>query len=362
MKILVVIPSGQKEHNGVIILAKYSGVDYHRLLGVHAAMGTMAEVSQINSIENVKIEFLQEFDVLVVNRYVSRELNTSAVLAIVKESGIKLVVDLDDDYRIPDWHIFYDSYKQGGHSSHIFQGLKHADAITVTHENAALLISKETGNENVFVVPNGINKADNQFNLPKVQSKKIRFGWTGSVTHMEDVLLMHESLDYLYNSNYVNEFQFVYGGYDSSDQSGISKTILSILSCKGSASDKTFSVFPAQDVFNYGRFYTHIDVSMIPLRDNRFNRLKSNLKLLEAGHTGCAAIVSGVEPYKDLLVDKQNCLVAKNKHDWYKHMTKLINNKSLVADLAEGLKETVKDYTIENMAKRRFDIYKYLIK
>jgi hypothetical protein len=358
MRILVVVPSGQKEINGQIIPAKYSGVDYHRLLVPHAEIGKDVDVSQINSIEHATADFLSDFDIVVVNRFVSRERNNKQVLDTIKASGAKLVVDLDDDYKLPDWHILAPAFKAEKHAEQILFGLKHADAITTTHEGIAETLRIETMNKNVFVVPNAIDTTEPQWEIKPSQTKRITFGWSGSITHFDDVMLMNDSLWSMYRSNYKDQFAMVYGGHDPKDQH--SNAILGVLSCKGMAEEKNFATFPATGVDKYAYFYDNIDVALIPLRDNRFNRMKSNLKLLEAGFKKKAAIVSGVHPYLPVLKNGVNCLVANTRHDWYKHMTKLINNPNLIKDLADQLHEDVKPYDVREVAQTRLNIYKQL--
>ena len=356
MKVLLVIPSGP---NNNFEKANYSGVDYHRLLTPHNYLANDIEISQINSIEDVTVEFFSQFDLVVVNRYISRGGDSQAIMTRIKQSGAKLVIDIDDDYRIPQWHILYQNYTKEKHAERIFFGLMHADAITTTHYKIADVIRSETGNRNIYVVPNGINPEHDQFANKPTQNKHVTFGWSGSITHFEDVMLMHDSLYSLYKSEFNTRFNFVYGGHEKKDT--FSNQILSVLSCKGIAADNIFATYPATDVFNYANFYDLIDVSLIPLRDNRFNNLKSNLKLIESGFKKKAAIVSDVEPYSDMLTNA-NCLKVQNKKGWYSQMTKLIKNRSMVEDLANQLYEDVQQYHIKVVANKRLEAYNDILK
>jgi hypothetical protein len=103
-------------------------------------------------------------------------------------------------------------------------------------------------------------------------------------------------------------------------------------------------------------------VSLIPLRNNRFNNLKSNLKLIESGFKKCAVIVSNVFPYTPMLKHGVNCLVVKNKHDWYRHMVKLIENPNMIEDLSEQLYIDVQAQHMEEVVKTRFETYKKILK
>jgi glycosyltransferase involved in cell wall biosynthesis len=87
--------------------------------------------------------------------------------------------------------------------------------------------------------------------------------------------------------------------------------------------------------------YEDIDVALIPLKHGKFNSHKSELKLIEAGTTGCAAIVSNVEPYKAYLKDGYNCLTTSETNGWYRSMKRLINEPNLREDLAGNLALTI---------------------
>ncbi len=337
---------------------KLSGVDYHRLFLPHGNISKRhpeIEVDNINEIDSATVEFLKQYDYVVANRFISKTGNQAAVIQKLKQAGVRYILDLDDDYRIPQWHVLYEASRIKKHSEQISYGAKYAHAVTCTQPLLADVIRKETGQQNVYVVPNGIEPAG-QFEVRPCQFKdKVNFGWSGSVTHFDDVLLMFDGLLSLYkNKDFENKFRVVYGGYEPTDD--ISKAIAGVLSAKGVASKNAFHIYNATDVFKYAEFYDLINVALIPLRDNRFNNLKSNLKLLESGFKKKAVIVSGVEPYLPLLKHGKNCLVVKHKNDWYKHMTKLINNPAMIEDLSAQLYEDVQPFHIDKVSEIRKQI------
>jgi hypothetical protein len=106
-----------------------------------------------------------------------------------------------------------------------------------------------------------------------------------------------------------------------------------------------------------------------------FNRMKSQLKVIEAGFYKKALIASNVGPYtidlkhsldKGNFVDGNALLVDKNrnKSDWAKYMKKLIQNQIHGSeDLGERLYETVNGkYDLKTVTKNRAEFYKTLIK
>ena len=95
---------------------------------------------------------------------------------------------------------------------------------------------------------------------------------------------------------------------------------------------------------------------------NKFNNLKSELKLIEAGFFKKAVIVDNVHPYRDLIKHKENALVVNKYTDWYKHCKYLLNNPNAVTDLGEALYETVQPYHIKEVNKKRLKFYRDVFK
>jgi glycosyltransferase involved in cell wall biosynthesis len=127
-------------------------------------------------------------------------------------------------------------------------------------------------------------------------------------------------------------------------------------------------------VTSYASNYRLFDVSLAPIKNHIFNRVKSQLKVIEAGFYKKALIASEIGPYTiDLkhslkngeFVDGNALLVSesKNHSDWAKFMKKLIDNPNWAKDLGERLYETVsKKYDLRIVTKERAELYKTLLK
>ena len=124
-------------------------------------------------------------------------------------------------------------------------------------------------------------------------------------------------------------------------------------------------------ITSYATNYNLFDISLAPLKESTFNRVKSQLKVIEAGFHKKAIIASATDPYTlDLISavdegkfnDKGNALLVgskKNHKDWAKHMKRLIENPNLVEDLGNRLYETVKDkYSLKNVCQNRVEFFK----
>jgi len=127
-------------------------------------------------------------------------------------------------------------------------------------------------------------------------------------------------------------------------------------------------------VESYARNYSNFDISLAPIKNHIFNRMKSQLKVIEAGFYKKAIIASNVGPYtidlkhalkngeftdgNALLVDE-----TKNHSDWSKYIKKLVDNPNMITDLGERLYETVSQkYDLNIVTKTRAEFYKSLIK
>ena len=127
-------------------------------------------------------------------------------------------------------------------------------------------------------------------------------------------------------------------------------------------------------VTSYATNYRLFDVSIAPIKNHIFNRVKSQLKVIEAGFYKKALIASNLGPYtvdlKHALKNGEfsdgNALLVdepKNHSDWAKNMKKLIENPNFAYDLGQRLYETVKDtYDLNVVTKNRAEFYKSLIK
>lgn len=127
-------------------------------------------------------------------------------------------------------------------------------------------------------------------------------------------------------------------------------------------------------ITTYATNYNNFDIALAPLEENIFNKVKSQLKVIESGFFKKALIAQNYGPYKIDCINawekgnwnpKGNCLLVdsiKNHKEWFDHMKRLIKNPSAIEDLGEKLYETVKDkYHINTVTHQRKDFYIALI-
>jgi glycosyltransferase involved in cell wall biosynthesis len=116
----------------------------------------------------------------------------------------------------------------------------------------------------------------------------------------------------------------------------------------------------------YAYMLDETDILLAPLVNNKFNNMKSNLKQVEASTRKIPIICSDVVPYNIDGIDKENCFLIKSTKNegrtWFRALKKLITDPELRVSMGNKLYEDFKDkYNLENINKKRVEVYKSLI-
>jgi glycosyltransferase involved in cell wall biosynthesis len=355
-------------------LKQYDIIHYHRTLGPYEQM------------ENL----IQKFDSL----------------------GIISIMDLDDYWAPGTHHPAYHLIKNAEIDKKIVANLKVAKNVTTTTSLFAEEIAKF--NKNVFVIPNAIDPTEKQFTPNLEKSDRIRIGWLGGSSHLKDLEILNGVVGRLRADGLLDKIQFVLCGFDTrgthtliDHTTGEQKTrpitpmesvwfkyeqIFTDNYQTISPEYKDFLMKFSQDEYpnianeayrrvwtkpisTYASNYNLFDISLAPLEENIFNKVKSQLKVIEAGFHHKAIIAQNFGPYK---IDLNNSiqygggfdmtangiLVDSNKNhkDWYTSIKKLIQNPEVVTALQENLHNTVKDtYSMDKVTENRRALYLDLI-
>ena len=83
------------------------------------------------------------------------------------------------------------------------------------------------------------------------------------------------------------------------------------------------------------------DIALLPLLDNMFNRAKSDLKFIECGNCGTAALASPVV-YSEVVKDGVNGFIYRDLQDFSQKLRLLIDNADKRHELADNAYEYVK--------------------
>ena len=397
---VLVVPS---DRTGV---GKFRSVDPHVFL--QNLYGEEFHVDIIYEPSYDNLEFYKEYQIVAFHRSIGNDFDRAhALIQKLNEMGIVTICDIDDYWMPGKEHPIHDIIRVNKINEKIIANLKVAKYVTTTTTLFADEIKKL--NKNVVIFPNAINPNESQFKEPTPESDRLRVGWLGGSSHLHDLQL----LDLGRLGQYKDKLQFVLCGFDTrgtvteiNSQTGehTKRNILphetvwaeyeKIFTQKLTLVSEDYKKFLlkytqesypneinepylrvwTKPVTSYAKNYSKFDVSLAPIKNHLFNRVKSQLKVIEAGFYKKAIIASNIGPYT---IDLKHCLQngnfvdgnamlvdeKRNHSDWSKYIEKLLKNPNMAKDMGERLYETVKDkYDLRNVTKDRAEFYKSIIK
>jgi glycosyltransferase involved in cell wall biosynthesis len=389
-------------------VGKFRSVDPHIMLQNMYPDDFHVDIDYNPQINNVN--YWKQYQIVHIHRNIGSNYDqTPNIINFLKSIGIIVIVDLDDYWLPGKEHPIHQLIVQEKIHEKIVANLKVASYVTTTTNIFADEIRKV--NKNVVIFPNAIDPTEAQFKQPTEPSDRIRIGWLGGSSHLYDLKLLDGFVSK--NMSLQDKVQYVLCGFDTrgtiteiNQQTGEKKqrpinpdeTVWAryeeIFTNKYATIDSNYKQFllkfkeeeypniqdlPYRRVWTkpintYATNYSKFDISMAPIKNHIFNRVKSQLKVIEAGFYKKALIASEVGPYTiDLkhalefgkFTDGNALLVKeeRNHSDWAKNIKFLVNNPNLIVDLGERLYESVKDkYDLRKVTNDRSQWYKSLIK
>ena len=351
------------------------------------------------------MSFWTQYQIVAYHRSIGPDFDkANRLIQMLNSLGVVTVCDIDDYWMPGKEHPIHDIIRVNKINEKIVANLKVSKFVTTTTEIFADEIRKY--NKNVIVFPNAINPNESQFKEKTEESDKVRIGWLGGSSHLHDIQLLDSGFSKLLHLK--DKVQYVLCGFDTrgtvteiNGQTG-EQTKRNILPAEtvwaqyekiftqnykivsegyknhllkynqeeylGDNGESYLRVW-TKPVTGYAKNYSKFDVSLSPIKNTMFNRMKSQLKVIEAGFYKKAIIASNIGPYT---IDLKHCLdngnfvdgnailvnEARNHADWAKFIEKLVKNPNLIKDMGERLYETVKDkYDLNNVTNDRKQFY-----
>lgn len=398
---ILVVPS---DRSGV---GKFRSVDPHIFL--QNLYGDEFHVDIVYDPPYDDVNFWTQYQIISYHRSIGPDFDkANRLIKMLDSLGVVTVCDIDDYWMPGKEHPIHDVIRFNKINEKIVANLRDSKYVTTTTPVFADEIKRL--NKNVVVFPNAINPKEPQFCEPTPESDRLRIGWLGGSSHLHDLQLLDQSFSKL--TSLKDKLQFVLCGFDTRG------TLTEIKKETGKHSkrnilphetvwaqyEKIFTqshsiiseeykkhlVTYAQESFpnemnesyvrvwtkpptSYAKNYSKFDVSLAPIKNHMFNRMKSQLKVIEAGFYKKVIIASDLGPYTiDLkhclnhgnFVDGNALLISENRNhtDWSKFIEKLVKNPNMVKDMGERLYETVKDkYDLNNVTADRAQFYKSIL-
>jgi glycosyltransferase involved in cell wall biosynthesis len=360
------------------------------------------------------LEFFDKYDIIHFHKGVYNNMvEFWNALEYFKTKNITTIMDIDDNWNVGQQHPLYATNKAMHIAEKILENLKKVDYVTTTTEIFAEKIRKY--NKNVLVFPNSVDPEEDQYQPIKNKSDFIRFGFVMGSAHEKDM----EQFKGVVNSlpkEVIDKIQIVLCGYDlrgtitMMNQDGsinsqrpikpeesVWYTYEKIVTDNYNICSPEYKDFLTKfikgvqwpnvenehyrrewtkDVKDFATHYRNIDVLFAPLDCNDFNKVKSELKFIEAGFTRTAVIATDFGPYtigsKSLFkkggeIDPEgNCILIEpeKKHKaWAQAIKKIVNNPEYIDIMTTNMYNTIKDkYDIKVVTKNRAEWYKSIIK
>jgi len=357
-------------------------------------------------------EWLKQYDLIHYHRTLTDYDKMEALIDKIKGLGIVTVMDLDD-YWLPDMtHPAYHIIKTNDLNTKILNNIKGAENVTTTTPIFADEIRKF--NKNVTVFPNSIDPTEKQFIAKPEKSDRIRIGWLGGSSHLNDLRILNGVSSKLKNDGLLDKIQFVVCGFDirgkintinkdTGEQSQrdikpeesvwveYEKIFTNNYSIISPEYKEHLNRFTTQEfvgvenepyrrvwtkpISSYATNYNLFDISLAPLGENTFNKVKSQLKVIESGFFKKPIIAQNFGPYTidiesayqkggELDTTKNGFLVdsRRNHKSWYQYLKKLIQNPELIKTFGDNLYNTVSDkYSLNTVTENRAKYYKKLV-
>jgi glycosyltransferase involved in cell wall biosynthesis len=304
------------------------GVNYHRMIKPYEAL----ENDGKHLIKFIKDYQGEQGDYLVFNRVCADTPKRHfEIIRIAKMQGLRIVLDLDDYWTLPEGHSLKEYYEENRVGEIIEHTISEVHHVTTTHEYLASKIN----HKHITIIPNNIDIKESQWRPVEKQWNNM-FGWVASAAHMNDLAPI-EALARAKAQNVLRRMNLAFCGYNPNSKE--CNHFFKVMSYEG---NHPVYLSPFLEVNKYAESYNELDVALAPLQDNIFNKCKSDLKIIEAGAKCLPIIVSNTYPYSewpDDLVYK-----AQNARDFVNHARHIINNKEEAMERAKRLHEYVKKH------------------
>ena len=397
----------------LVLNSDTDGVGYFRILNPHLCLQNTTDELDIDirlmsdgTLPLHDMNFLSQYQIIMFNKMIQfkQPQLESQFFQMCKQLNIKLVYDIDDNWKLDHTHINYKNWMKSKSGEKIESVLKRVDVVTTTTPIFAEEIRKL--NPNVVVIENGLNIDEYQWHhkpLPN-PGNRLRFIWGGGISHEVDLKLIKDDFK-MFDKNFIEKAQMIMCGYDlriKMQDGGLSKDkksrsawgkFESIFSNQGKYinsleyreflrdsdnfdNDDTFGYREehldnfyqrrhTKPIGTYGTMYNEADVALAPLKDNHgFNKMKSQLKLIESGAHKLPIIMSKTGPYMIEDIEKLGLglYVEEGKDHWNEKMQWFLDNPNAVKEMGQANHEYfLKTFEMKIVNQKRLNLYKNIV-
>lgn len=291
--------------------------------------------------EGVTDKALEWADVIVLNSVTHRP-SLHKIFEAQQSHGKKIVFDVDDWFDLNPDSPFVNEHKLQDAKETITGMIMVADLVTCTNKVLENRIHKL--NKNVKILKNYM---DLEFwDTPKEvnTSDKIRIGWAGSITHLDDLKMVVEPLKKIMKE-YPAECVFVGEPRIADEFKGYPVTVMLGV---------PFEAWPMR--LNGLR----LDIGIAPLRDTPFNHAKSNIKWQEYAISKVPGVYSPTV-YEVEGFEPKFGIIALDEDHWYRAIKHYIDYPQRREEVKENsYLHITRNYSLEKHIKEWIEAYSEL--
>lgn len=280
-----------------------TGTDLHRLIMPAKHIGKVAGDTGImcmlgTDLAQIGYKWIRDNGVthIVVSRSITRfaqmHEQVRSMVADLQDAGVRLIVDIDDCPRVPPYHPSYEDQMRDGTTDHILESLYMADVIWCSTEPLRDYLADNyarlSNPGRIMVVPNALVPDEWAHTRMKLTDRNntLRLGVMAQYTHWPNLPLLKDVFRKLRHTGKGSKWHVVACGVTDGNRAHVAELM-------GLRPDEvTFR--PWMGINDYMEHYRHFDVLLAPLRDDYYNRCRSDLKVLECAMSNTRLIGSPV--------------------------------------------------------------------
>lgn len=283
-------------------------------------------------------------DIIILQGCVNKE-GIALIHAYQQQHGKKLIVEQDDKIKVEkeNPNLKHHEMTQASDVIEITMGI--ADMVTTTTKYLARRLQKI--NDNVVVLPNYLDMEVWDLEPKHMNtSDRLRIGWAGSLTHMEDLKSIAPVIRKILKDFPNTELVLVgepraaelFEGYRVECMLGV-----------------PFEAWPKK------LHSLRLDIGIAPLRSTSFNKCKSNIKFLEYSIAKIPGVYSKTV-YGYNKIEPRRGIIAYNKEQWYLALRNLVFSENLRHDIRSNCHSFVSSwFNIEREISAWEEAYKSLV-
>ena len=217
-------------------------------------------------------------------------------------------------------------------------------------------------NNNIFIMPNYLDKELWENPIVKKNDGKIRIGWMGGNAHADDLKMISKVLHKIVKEGKGN-ILFETMGMTKHELENVFPFEEFPGTCPKCGYEGELHHFPGENLKEYSMVVASKgwDIVVAPVIENSFGNAKSDIKIKEYSAIQIPMVASPIVPYRDAEKDGAKIRFATTFGEWYNEIKYLINHPEERDKIARNNKDWVDKYWIQDNAQKIFEIYSQIL-